>query len=187
MAIVQEPTETPFPDMPESALAHVDVDYCLPSAQIGELLDTLVASPETVDGAPPGEDATLEHEVKGLTMHEDEREHPADPSPYSCPECGGVLWEIKDGEILRFRCRVGHAYTSDTLTGDQAATVEHSLWTALRALEEQAAVKRRIAERARRQGHVMTADRFGQGVRELEAQAQTVRDLLMSGVGANED
>jgi two-component system chemotaxis response regulator CheB len=187
VAIVQEPAETPFPAMPESALAHVNVDYCLPSAEIGELLDNLVASADAADAASGGGDATLEHEVKGLTMHEDEREHPGEPSPYSCPECGGVLWEIKDGEILRFRCRVGHAYTSETLTGDQASTVEHALWTALRALEEQAAVRRRIADRARRQGHLTTAEKFARRVSELETQAQTVRDLLMSGVGANED
>jgi two-component system chemotaxis response regulator CheB len=187
VAIVQEPSETPFPAMPESALAHVEVDYCLPSAEIGELLDNLVASADAADTGPPSGDATLEHEVKELTMHEDEREHPGEPSPYSCPECGGVLWEIKDGEIMRFRCRVGHAYTSDTLTGDQALTVEHALWTALRALEEQAAVKRRVADRARRQGHMATADKFVQRVKALETQAQTVRDLLMSGVGAPED
>jgi two-component system chemotaxis response regulator CheB len=89
--------------------------------------------------------------------------------------------------MLRFRCRVGHAYTSETLTGDQAMTVEHALWTALRALEEQAAVKRRVADRAHRQGHLMTADKFVRRVKELETQAQTVRDLLMSGVGAPED
>jgi two-component system chemotaxis response regulator CheB len=187
VAIVQEPAETPFPGMPESALAHVEVDYCLPSAEIGELLDNLVASADAADAAVATEDATLEHEVMELTMHEDEREHPGEPSPYSCPECGGVLWEIKDGEIMRFRCRVGHAYTSDTLTGDQALTVEHALWTALRALEEQAAVKRRVADRARRQGHMATADKFVQRVKALETQAQTVRDLLMSGVGAPED
>lgn len=187
VAVVQDPSETPFPGMPESALAHVNVDYTLPSAEIGELLENLVASADAAEASPAIDEGTLEHEVKELTMHEDEREHPGEPSPYSCPECGGVLWEIKDGEILRFRCRVGHPYTSETLTGDQALTVEHALWTALRALEEQAAIKRRVAERARRQGHLSTADRFAQRVSALETQAQTLRDLLMLGVGASED
>jgi len=26
------------------------------------------------------------------------------PLPFSCPECGGVLWELQDGELQRFRC-----------------------------------------------------------------------------------
>ncbi len=187
VAVVQEPSETSFPSMPESALANVDVDHCLPAAQIGELLETLVASADVAAVAPAVDEALLTHEVKELTMHEDERDHPGEPSPYSCPDCGGVLWEIKDGEIMRFRCRVGHAYTSDTLIGAQAATVEHALWTALRALEEQAAVRRRLAERARSQGHGSSAGILDRRLRELEGQAQRVRDLLMSGTGPSED
>jgi two-component system, chemotaxis family, protein-glutamate methylesterase/glutaminase len=117
-------------------------------------------------------------------MHVDERDHPGEPSPYSCPDCGGVLWELQDGDILRFRCRVGHAYTGDTLTTEQATAVEHALWTALRALEEQAAVKRRLAQRMRRVAHQSLADRFDKHAVELDGQAESVRELLLSGVGA---
>jgi two-component system chemotaxis response regulator CheB len=185
VAVVQDPTETPWPSMPESALAHVDVDYTVRAGDIGELLETLVASSDAA-AAGPLLDEELEREVKELTMHEDERDHPGDPSPYSCPECGGVLWELQDGEMLRFRCRVGHAYTSETLTIEQATAVERALWSALRALEEQAAVRRRLAERMRRVGHHSSADKFDRRVVELEGQAQSVRELLMAGVGAKE-
>ena len=118
----------------------------------------------------PNGDSTgsAKEELRELTMHRDEREHPGEPSPYSCPECGGVLWELRDGELFRFRCRVGHGYTSDTLTSEQALTVEHALWTALRALEEQAAVRRRMAGRASRQGMTASADRYQQRALELE-------------------
>jgi two-component system, chemotaxis family, protein-glutamate methylesterase/glutaminase len=186
VAVVQEPSETPFPSMPESALAHVDVDYTLHAGHIGELLETLVASHDAAATGPVVDNATLEKELEVLTMHGDEADHPGEPSPYSCPECGGVLWELHDGELLRFRCRVGHAYTSDTLTTEQATAVEHALWSALRALEEQAAVKRRVAERMRRVGHLSSADKFAQHVHDLETQAQTVRELLMTGVEAKD-
>ncbi len=181
VAVVQDPAETPWPSMPESALAHVDVDYTLQAAQIGELLETLVASRDAAAIGPTVDEDRLEKEVKELTMHEDERDHPGEPSPYSCPDCGGVLWELQDGEMFRFRCRVGHAYSSDTLTTEQAASVEHALWMALRALEEQAAVRRRIAARMRRLGHQSSADRFDGMIRELECQAQTIRGLLLAG------
>jgi two-component system, chemotaxis family, protein-glutamate methylesterase/glutaminase len=186
VAVVQEPSETPWPSMPESALAHVDVDYRVSARDIGELLETLVASGDASSTEPPM-DEDLERELNELTQHEDERDHPGAPSPYSCPDCGGVLWELQDGEILRFRCRVGHAYTSETLTAQQATAVEHALWSALRALEEQAAVRRRLAQRMRRLGHHSSADRFEQRVIELENQAQSVRDLVMSGVGAKQE
>jgi two-component system chemotaxis response regulator CheB len=120
-------------------------------------------------------------------MHRDERQHPGDPSPYSCPDCGGVLWEISDGDLIRFRCRIGHAYTDDTLTTEQALVVEHALWSALRALEEQAAVRRRMAERARRQGMKASADRYQGRATELDQQAQQVRSLVLAGVGAADE
>jgi two-component system, chemotaxis family, protein-glutamate methylesterase/glutaminase len=186
VAVVQEPSETPWPSMPESALAHVDVDYTLPAGEIGELLGTLAASGDA-SAVEPHMDEDLEKEVNELTMHEDERAHPGEPSPYSCPECGGVLWELQDGEMLRFRCRVGHAYTSETLTTEQATAIEQALWSALRALEEQAAVRRRLAQRMRRVGRSSSADKLDERVILLEGQAQSVRGLLMSGVGAKEE
>ena len=136
---------------------------------------------------PHRDDTRAKEELSELTKHVDEREHPGEPSPYSCPDCGGVLWEIRDGEMFRFRCRVGHAYTSDTLTTEQAMTVEHALWTALRALEEQAAMRRRIADRASRQGMDTSADRNQKRASELEQQAQQVRTLLLAGVGAADE
>ena len=191
LAIVQDPRETEWPSMPQSALDHVTVDYCLPADQIGRLLSTLVAKEGTItmagdtdDDTRDKNDDTVEHELKVLTQHEDEDDKPGVPSPYSCPDCGGVLWELRDGEMLRFRCRVGHAYTTETLTTGQALMVEQSLWSALRALEEQAAVKRRLGERARRRGNDATADQFERRSKDLEQHAQRVRDLLMAGVGA---
>jgi len=68
------------------------------------------------------------------------------PSAFACPECSGVLWELKEGELVRFRCRVGHAYTMSTLHGEQAHALENALWAAMRALEEKAALENRLSE-----------------------------------------
>jgi two-component system, chemotaxis family, protein-glutamate methylesterase/glutaminase len=189
IAIVQDPRDTEWPSMPQSALNHVDVDHSVPATQIGSLLQQIVMPPRRDAKARSQDDdqARVNEELGELTMHRDERDHPGEPSPYSCPECGGVLWEIRDGELIRLRCRVGHAYTSETLTTEQAVTVEHALWTALRALEEQAAVRRRMAERARRQGMTASADRYQSRARELEHRAQQVRALLLEGAGAAEE
>jgi two-component system chemotaxis response regulator CheB len=187
LAIVQDPRDTEWPSMPQSALKHVNVDYSVSSSQIGTLLQQLVMSEPRSTPAMKSDDRLASEELRELTKHRDERDHPGEPSPYSCPECGGVLWEIKDGELIRFRCRVGHAYTSETLTTEQAITVEHALWTALRALEEQAAVRRRMADRAERQGMATSAARFHDRAREVERQAQQVRTLLLAGVGAADE
>jgi two-component system chemotaxis response regulator CheB len=186
VAMVQHPDDTPFQSMPRSAIAHVNVDYILPADEIGRMLEHLVMEEESADPAPDGREQVVRHELESLTHHEDEREKPGQPSPYSCPDCGGVLWEMKEGELLKFRCRVGHAYNHETLLSAQARTIEEALWTALRALEEQAAVKKRIGERMRRHDHDAAADQRLRRARQIDEQAEQVRALLLSGVGANE-
>ena len=186
VAVVQDPDDTPFQSMPRSAIAHVNVDYILPAEEIGRMLAHLVIEEESADRLPDGRDSIVRHELASLTRHDDERDKPGAPSPYSCPDCGGVLWEVKDGELLRFRCRVGHAYNPDTLASAQARSVEEALWTALRALEEQAAVKKRVGERMRRQNNDAAAEQLLRRGRELDAHAEHVRSLLLTGIGANE-
>jgi len=50
----------------------------------------------------------------------------------------GYLWELRDGDLTRFRCRVGHAFSIESMDAKQAEMLESALWAALRALEERA-------------------------------------------------
>jgi two-component system, chemotaxis family, protein-glutamate methylesterase/glutaminase len=111
----------------------------------------------------------------------DPSERPGAPSPYSCPDCGGVLWELQDGQLLRYRCRVGHAWTAETLLDRQSDGLEAALWTALRALEEKIAQSRRLAERVRRHGFSsQAAAHFERQAAESEGQAALLRRTLLS-------
>ena len=108
-------------------------------------------------------------------MHEVES---PEVSGYTCPECGGPLWELLDGGMLRFRCRVGHAYTADSLASEQTLALEGALWSALNALEENAAPSRRMAARAMEHGHNLTARRLDERAENAETQARLLRDVL---------
>ena len=103
------------------------------------------------------------------------------PSPFSCPECGGVLWEIQDGELIRYRCRVGHALSADALLIEQSDAVETALWVALRALEERASLEHRMASRAQSHGQRHASARFDEEARDAEQHAATIRRLLLNG------
>jgi two-component system chemotaxis response regulator CheB len=91
-----------------------------------------------------------------------------------------VLWQIKDRGLERYRCRVGHAWSPESLLTQQSEALEAALWVALRSLEERAALARRLAEPARRRGHAITATRFEEQAAEAQQAARLVRDLLLN-------
>ncbi|HEX8135353.1 MAG TPA: chemotaxis protein CheB [Actinomycetes bacterium] len=179
VAIVQHPEEALYPGMPNNALEHVEVDHVLPAAGIAETLAGLTSEPVPEPARPASDDMTAEVELERFSMEAIEGGHPGRPSGFSCPDCNGVLWEIQDGGLVRFRCRVGHAWSPQSLLTQQSEALEAALWVALRSLEERAALAARLAEPARRRGHVITATRFEDQAQEAQEAARLVRRLLL--------
>src|SRR5262249_38907475 len=159
---------------PHSALENVAVDHCLPLADIPALLVRLAHEPVALEkgGATVSEELEQETDAAELDLSAVENKYrPGRPSGYGCPECGGGVWELHDGELVRFRCRVGHAWSADSLLAEQADALEVALWTALRALEESASLARRMAERARERGLGRAVQGFDQRVKDAEQHA----------------
>ncbi len=103
------------------------------------------------------------------------------PSGFSCPDCHGVLWEISDGELVRYRCRVGHAYSPQSLLASQSENLEEALWTALRVLEENAAMAERPQARASERGHKLSSQQFGEQAQGARSRARIIHDVLQGG------
>jgi two-component system chemotaxis response regulator CheB len=140
IAVVQDPADALFPSMPASALQHVNVDYRLGLSELAPLLIRLVQLPvATAEEAAVPDDVNIE-------VHIAKETHPVDaglerigtPSAYACPECHGVLLQMKDAGMVRFRCHTGHAYSIDSLMADVDDGIDEALWNAIRALEEAA-------------------------------------------------
>jgi two-component system, chemotaxis family, protein-glutamate methylesterase/glutaminase len=109
-------------------------------------------------------------------MHDLDR--PGAPSGFGCPDCAGALFKIEDGPLVRFRCRVGHAWSADSLLSRQTVELEGALWVALRSLEERAALNTELGHRATDQGHDRTAARFQENASEATGAAELVRQLI---------
>lgn len=183
IAIVQKPEEALYSSMPQSALDNVAVDYVVSQSELTALLERLIAEP-----LPPGTSAQLsalaievavaEHGTEG-----DEPEHTSlgHPSGFACPDCHGVLWEIKEGDLSRFRCRVGHAYLPDSLVAAQSEKLEEALWTAMRALRESAALAARLAARATQRNMPLVARAHEKRAGEARERAQLIEAVIGKG------
>jgi two-component system chemotaxis response regulator CheB len=174
VAMVQDPDEADYPGMPTSAIANVDVDHILSIAEMGPRLEQLAREPipESVTGAAPMNAAPDPNEEGGANQGE--------PSAFTCPDCGGTLFEKPGEKILHFRCRTGHAYSPETLLDLQSNTLEGALWAALRSLEENAALSRRMARRMN--GNAGSARRrYEERALAADGHAALLRELLDHG------
>jgi two-component system, chemotaxis family, protein-glutamate methylesterase/glutaminase len=184
LTVVQDPGEALYPAMAQSAIERVGVDLVLPVQEIAQLLTRLGREPVALHEGKTAmlpEEEEVQDPAESGTAAIAEGPLPGSPTALTCPDCGGAIWEQVEGELVRYRCHVGHAYTVDSMIGAQAALVETALWTAVRALEEKAQLSRRLAERSRRRGLNRLAQRYAEAVQSAELGSSSIRHLLLNG------
>ena len=136
ICIVQDPADAAYPDMPQSVITHVGADHCAPLAQMGALLEKLAARKVGVSRKPPA-DLVIEAKIAERVVSDLQSvEALGTQVPFNCPDCGGVLWQMKHGGLLRYRCHTGHGFSSAALLAQQGEKIEETLWVALRMFEE---------------------------------------------------
>jgi len=185
VAIVQDPAEADVDSMPTKALGAVDVDYILPAAEIATAVARLSEerpARRVMDGEQPmarSEDLEPQLPAEETRVSEMEDRFGA-ASSLTCPDCGGALWEVQEGRVLRYQCHVGHQYAPDVLETEQRDAVDSALWSAVRVLEEHAELKMRMAKRAADNGLETVSDGFAEGARDAHTHAQQIRSLLFT-------
>src|SRR3954466_15065231 len=179
-AIVQDPHEALYPAMPLNAMAHLEPDAVLPVADMAAWI--LAHAP--TDG-PPGIDASMpshQHEAPRLALAESPDDLPRSATGtgtrFTCPDCGGVLFERHEGNLERFECSVGHVFSIESLSTAQAEALESALWAAVRALEDRAAMLGRLAERSRGDDHRRSAESFERRAAEAGDRARPIREAI---------
>jgi len=185
ITVVQDPREAPFPSMPMNVMQEIRVDYSLSLVEIAPLLSEL--SRETVEEEeryPMPDEIEIESRIAQQDMEAAELiasvERFGKVSRLTCPDCHGALWEIQDDHLLRYRCHVGHAFSAEALNEGQSQMLEVALWSAVRALEEQMILAKRIVERSRKSKHDRAAQVFEKRAREAEEHSSVIRKLLLS-------
>jgi two-component system, chemotaxis family, protein-glutamate methylesterase/glutaminase len=184
IAIVQEPNDAEVPSMPQNALAAVNVDYRVPVAEMASLIVKLAA--ETVIEA---KDIDMEEQKKTgievrIAMQDNALElgmlKLGEFTAYACPECHGVLSAIKDGDIIRYRCHTGHAYSVDSLLTSITENIEDSLWAAIRGVEESIILLNNLGDHYAEKNQPKLAAMYFKKANEAEGRAKIVRQAVLT-------
>jgi len=178
IAVVQDPDDAEFPDMPRNALEATDVDYRVPLRDMAVTLNRIAREPieSSEEAVPEHMAAEVRMAAQNITSME-QMDTLGERVPFTCPECGGSLWEMNHGGP-RYRCHNGHAYSLNTLASEHATQVEAALWAGLRRLEENERLSRRMESFARSRGNEPSARHYAEMARSSAAHAETLRALL---------
>jgi two-component system chemotaxis response regulator CheB len=176
VAIVQDPADAEFPDMPANASRGVEVDHRVSLDEMPALLDRLAREPAPArsERAPS---LKLRKEVESIMQDQNfaEMDRMGTPTVLTCPSCHGALWELHNGKLVSYRCHVGHAFTPASLDEEQSEELEKALTAALRALKERAETTRRVAQRLEGYG---PSEAYLERIEDYEKAAEVLRRLL---------
>jgi two-component system chemotaxis response regulator CheB len=178
VSVVQDPADAAMPDMVLSALSDVEVDHCVPIAEMADLLTRLAAEKAGETPEIPYRirlETAIAAQEHGTMKTEDRL---GDLSVFVCPECHGPLWEIRDGPMLRYRCHTGHAFTAEAMMEAQEVEAEQMLWSLLRAHQQRAALARRLAEKEKELERHDLAARLSERAKDYQADADLVERII---------
>lgn len=183
IAVVQDPKDAPVPSMPESALREVKVDYCVPLSEMPNLLTRL-----TTEEAPKETEISMKEknriEIEVRISAEDNAfgmgiMELGELTPFTCPECHGVLLKLKDKSLLRFRCHTGHAFSANTLLAAVTESIEETLWSTVRAVEESIMLLNHTGKHLAETDRSQLSELYFRKGQEAEQRVQALRQAVL--------
>jgi len=177
ITVVQDPKDAAYPEMPQSALTNSKVDHCVPVAEMGRLLEKLTHEPPGKNKSIPKHIQTEAEIAERVLSDVAQVNGLGSQVPYNCPNCGGILWEMNNPDIARYRCHTGHSFTAAALLTSQSEKIEETLWTSLRMFEER---KNLLNNMAQRESHPKGKDAYAQRAKETEVHIERIREMLLA-------
>jgi two-component system chemotaxis response regulator CheB len=178
VAVVQDPADAAFPDMPLAALDAMRPDHVVPLSGMGAVITRVLSQPARE--VPPPPDVAIHARLDdGHLSSPAELDQLGPRTDVTCPECGGPMWDVGYGRVRGYRCYLGHASGPRTLLAGQANEVERALWAAVRALQERSATFADLARTARKQGSDQIAVAYDAQASEQASHAERTRQFLL--------
>ena len=183
LTIVQDPHDAASPAMPQNALQYVDADHVVPVAEMSALLSRLTAEPAPSPARVRKEELELLEIELTIAKHDNAFEmgiiDKGILTPFTCPDCHGALTELVQGQLIRYRCHTGHAYTVSSLMSEVSTSVESMLYQTMRGLEEAKMLLQKLGEHFQKDHQPGVADLFFRKSKMTGEQARIVHDSIM--------
>jgi len=178
LTVIQDPVGALFPDMPANALAVLDQPSIHPLSVMAPALVSMVYS--VPDGGLSVSDPI---EVASRLAEDDiaSQEHgdrKGKISVLTCPDCGGVLWQVDDQDLLEFRCHTGHVLTANAVADGQNQLLEKALEVTLRALREREVLAGQFATEAGAQGDPDRAEAYHRRAALARRHSSIIKEML---------
>jgi two-component system chemotaxis response regulator CheB len=180
ICIVQDPNEAEYPEMPLSVLNKMEVDYCISLAEMAKIITEVIKNKRSVSTEIPAELIAESEISEKVATGTEEVSQLGDKSIFACPDCGGGLWKITNGNITRYRCHIGHSYSERDLLIKQAETLETTLWVSLRMMEERKNMLIKLENDHKKKGMHSAAEIHKQKAEEIEVHIQRLKEILFA-------
>ncbi|HZU34306.1 MAG TPA: chemotaxis protein CheB [Gemmataceae bacterium] len=183
IGVVQDPADACVAALPLSAARVAGADHVVAAAGLAPLLENLVRQPSQ----PKGDTRMIDSNAQLIQTQVQDAEAQArgerrgNLSVFTCPECGGSLWQMDEKDVVRFRCHVGHAYQAEMLLAEQAEILEAALWTAVRGFKDRAVLSRQLANQEREKGNLEAAARFDERAEQAQRYSASIQQYLLNG------
>ena len=184
-ALVQDAHDALVAAMPQNATQLAGADRVVRLDDLGPALVGLVrgaaaapaggAAVDPMETMPAVVDRDMAEQIRGARR--------GGVSVFTCPECGGALWQVDQTGLTQFRCHVGHAYNGEALLAEQSEVLEAALWTATRTFKEKMVLSRQLAELERAKGDAAAAARFDEQAAQAEQYAHLIQRHVLTGNG----
>ncbi|MFN0101688.1 MAG: chemotaxis protein CheB [Bryobacteraceae bacterium] len=177
VTVVQDPKDAAYPDMPQSALNNLKVDHCVRLSEMGALLEKLTHQAAGKNKPIPVDIQTEAVIAERVVSDVAKVNGLGDQVPYNCPNCGGVLWEMDNPDLLRYRCHTGHSFTASALVTGQSEKIEETLWVSLRMFEEH---KNLLNNMAQKESVPNSKSSYLQRAKDTQIHIERIRAMIIT-------
>jgi two-component system, chemotaxis family, protein-glutamate methylesterase/glutaminase len=184
ITVVQRPNEARFESMPLSAIREVSIDHTVSAREIGPLLQKLVAELDSKKSPAPDEGlrsrvkTELKIAAEGGAFQKGIMEL-GELTPFTCPECHGVLVKLKEDKLTRYRCHTGHGYSDSALLEGVMKSSGEQLWQVMRSLEEAVMVVEHMGKDLEEAGDKDKAKVFFAKAKDLESRSKEFHKAVL--------